>query len=264
MSPCCSSARSTGACRSPSARACGTRAAPSSARARSASRSTRSDRGRAARRPCLPPLRGRRSSSPTSARARRWSSPPAARRRSGMRSDEIIVQEREGPATPPADAVVVVRSAEPQQGRTKAFLAGLYGGLARSGVPAVGTEASGTSPSAIPAFALAGPLHCRLGRHLGGPAGARAAARWREPGSYGVGETADDGVLPPIPPAPAAGLSERLSVAHGPRRRARRGGPDRPRRSRRFASSSPTPRSWSPTTARATRPPRSPRRPAHA
>src|SRR5205085_11856533 len=69
---------------------------------------------------------------------------------------KIIVQEREGSATPPADAVVVVRSAEPQQGLTKTLLAGVYGGLARSGVPAVGTEASGTSPSAIPAFSLAG------------------------------------------------------------------------------------------------------------
>src|SRR6478736_1736658 len=69
---------------------------------------------------------------------------------------KIIVQEREGSATPPADAVVVVRSAEPQQGRTKSLLAGLYGGLARSGVSAVGTEASNTSPSAIPAFSLAG------------------------------------------------------------------------------------------------------------
>ncbi len=69
---------------------------------------------------------------------------------------KIIVQEREGSATPPADAVVVVRSAEPQRGLTKTLLAGMYGGLARSGVPAVGTEAAGTSPSAIPAFSLAG------------------------------------------------------------------------------------------------------------
>ena len=69
--------------------------------------------------------------------------------------DEVIVQEREGPAAPPADAVVVVRTAEPQQGQTRTFLAGVYAGLARAGVPAVGTEAS-AAKSAIPAFELAG------------------------------------------------------------------------------------------------------------
>ena len=64
---------------------------------------------------------------------------------------EIIVLERKGLSAPPADAVVVVRSAKPQRGVTKAFLAGVYTGLARSGAPAVGTEASGADASAIPA-----------------------------------------------------------------------------------------------------------------
>ena len=117
----------------------------------------------------------------------------------------IIVQEREGASTPPADAVVVVRSAKPQQGRTKAFLAGLYGGLARSGEPAVGTEASGASPTAIPAFALAGLSTVDSVDTSAGRLGLVLLLGGAEPGSYGVREPAKDGVLPPIPPAPAQG-----------------------------------------------------------
>jgi Copper transport outer membrane protein, MctB len=113
---------------------------------------------------------------------------------------KIIVQEREGSATPPADAVVVVRSAEPQRGLTKALLAGMYGGLARSGVPAVGTEAAGTSPSAIPAFSQAGLSTVDSVDTSAGRLGLVLLLAGGEPGSYGVGETAHDGVLPSIPP----------------------------------------------------------------
>ena len=96
------------------------------------------------------------------------------------------MQEREGPSTPPADAVVVVRSAEPQQGATKAFLAGLYSGLARSGEPAVGTEASGATPSAIPAFALAGLSTVDSVDTSAGRLGLVLLLAGAEPGSYGV------------------------------------------------------------------------------
>ncbi len=139
--------------------------------------------------------------------ATHWRSswPPGGRRHSGMRSGKIIVQEREGASTPPADAVVVVRSAEPQQGRTKAFLAGLYGGLARSGEPAVGTEASGASPSAIPAFALAGLSTVDSVDTSAGRLGLVLLLGGAQPGSYGIREPAKDGALPPIPPMPANG-----------------------------------------------------------
>ena len=113
--------------------------------------------------------------------------------------DELIVQEREGPASPTADAAVVVRTAEPQQGATKAFLAGFYSGLARAGVPAVGTEAAGKGPSAIPAFSLAG---LSTSDSVNTPAGRLALVLLLEgaqPGNYGIEETADDGFLPPIP-----------------------------------------------------------------
>jgi len=118
---------------------------------------------------------------------------------------KIIVQEREGPSTPPADGLVVVRSAEPQQGLTKTFLAGLYGGLARSGDPAVGTEASGASPSAIPAFSLAGLSTVDSVETSAGRLALVLLLGGAEPGSYGLRETAKDGVLPAIPPLPSHG-----------------------------------------------------------
>ena len=119
--------------------------------------------------------------------------------------DRIIVQEREGPAVPPADAVVVIRSAEPQRGGTKAFLSGIYTGLARSGAPAVGTEASGASASAIPAFSLAGLSTVDSIDTAAGRLGLVLLLGGAEPGSYGIEETARDGVLPPIAPSPTPG-----------------------------------------------------------
>jgi hypothetical protein len=114
---------------------------------------------------------------------------------------QVIVQEREGPASPPADALVVVRTAPPQSGPTKRFLAGMYSGLARSGEPAVGTEVPGASPSALPAFAKAGLSTVdSIGGSLG-RLGLVLLLQGAQPGHYGMGETATDGVLPAIPPA---------------------------------------------------------------
>jgi len=119
--------------------------------------------------------------------------------------DQTIVLERKGLSTPPADAVVVVRTADPQRGPTKVFLAGVYSGLARAGSPAVGVEPTGSGASAIPAFALGGlstvdSIDTSSGRLalvllLGGAA----------PGSYGVKEPATDGILPPVTVSPTQG-----------------------------------------------------------
>jgi hypothetical protein len=57
----------------------------------------------------------------------------------------VIVQEatpRFGASKRPADAVIVVRTADPQTGDTAPFVKGLYEGLADSGVPATGVEQS--------------------------------------------------------------------------------------------------------------------------
>jgi hypothetical protein len=57
----------------------------------------------------------------------------------------LIVQEatpRFGASKRPADAVIVVRNADPQTGDTAPFLKGLYSGLADAGAPAVGVARS--------------------------------------------------------------------------------------------------------------------------
>lgn len=118
---------------------------------------------------------------------------------------ESIVLERKGLSAPAADAVVVVRSAEAQRGATKAFLAGIYAGLARSGTPAVGAEASGSGASAIPAFALAGLSTIDSVDTSAGRLGLVLLLAGAEPGSYGIKDTAGDGVLPPIPTEPSQG-----------------------------------------------------------
>ena len=116
---------------------------------------------------------------------------------------KTIVQERDGSATPPADALVVVRTAEPQQGATRAFSRGLYSGLARAGEPAVGTEVPGASPSAFPAFVKAGLSTVDSIDTSTGKLGLVLLLQGAQPGSYGLGDLAKDGVLPGDPPAAA-------------------------------------------------------------
>jgi len=116
---------------------------------------------------------------------------------------ETIVQERDGASTPTADALVVVRTAPPQRGATRAFLAGLYSGLARAGEPAVGTEVPGASPSAFPAFVKAGLSTVDSIDTSTGQLGLVLLLQGAQPGSYGLGELATDGVLPAVPPAAA-------------------------------------------------------------
>ena len=118
---------------------------------------------------------------------------------------EVIVLERKGLSAPPADGVVVVRSAAPQRGATKAVLAGIYTGLARAGAPAVGVEPSGSGPSPIPAFELAGLSTVDSVDTSAGRLGLALLLSGAEPGDYGVNDTARDGILPPIPPAPTQG-----------------------------------------------------------
>ncbi len=113
---------------------------------------------------------------------------------------QIIVQEREGPSAPPADGVVVVRSAAPQHGATSTVLAGVYTGLARLKKPAVGTEAPRSTPSAIPAFARAGLSTVDSLDTSAGRLGLVLLLGGAEPGSYGLRDAATDGVVPPIPP----------------------------------------------------------------
>ena len=67
----------------------------------------------------------------------------------------LIVQEatpRFGASKRPVDAVIVVRTADPQTGDSAPFVKGLYEGMAKAGVPAVGVARSGDDFTAKQVF----------------------------------------------------------------------------------------------------------------
>lgn len=116
-----------------------------------------------------------------------------------------IVEEREGSFADPVDGIVVIRSAEPQEGGTSRVLAGLYQGLNSTGIPAVGVEPARVEQSAIPVF-----QRYRLSTVDGidTPLGELALILLlaeADPGDYGVRDTATSGILPPIEPLPPPG-----------------------------------------------------------
>jgi hypothetical protein len=118
---------------------------------------------------------------------------------------ETLVEQRDGGTKIPADGVVVVRTAERQQGPTSRFLLGLYSGLAATGAPAVGAETSDTKPSGAKVFWQSGlstvdDVDTPVGR-LALVLLLAGASR----GQYGVKDSAGDGALPPLPTPVAAG-----------------------------------------------------------
>jgi hypothetical protein len=117
-----------------------------------------------------------------------------------------LVQERNGGPQREADAVIVVRTAEPQGGPTARFLHGLYGGLGGS-VPAVGVELVNAPESAVEVFRRERLSSVdAVDTAVGQVALAVLLAGGRE-GHYGVKETAD-AVLPPIEPVPPPAAGE--------------------------------------------------------
>jgi hypothetical protein len=117
----------------------------------------------------------------------------------------VLVGQREGRPDTPADAVVVIRAAEPQQRETARFLAGLYRGLAGAGQPVVGVEPTRVLQSAIPAFQRNGLSTVDgIDTPLGGLA-LILLLGGAEPGDYGIRDTAEDGILPPLEPLAADG-----------------------------------------------------------
>jgi hypothetical protein len=112
----------------------------------------------------------------------------------------VVVQEQSGAAAAALDAVVVARSAQPQQGETENLLAGFYSGLAAAALPTVGVEKTQTQTSAVPAFDRRG---LSTVDHVDTPTGQVALVfllAGARPGSYGVDVDATDGVLPEPPP----------------------------------------------------------------
>ena len=115
-----------------------------------------------------------------------------------------IVEEQSGDLAEPVDGVVVLRPAEPQGGGSSRFLAGLYQGLGSTGEAVVGVEPTRVEQSAIPVFqrhqlSTVDGIDSELGQLALVLLLADA-----DPGDYGVRDTAEDGILPPIEPLPAA------------------------------------------------------------
>jgi Copper transport outer membrane protein, MctB len=114
-----------------------------------------------------------------------------------------LVEEQSGISPAALDAVVVVRPARPQQGGTQDFLTGLYGGFAAAPIPSVGVDVRGASRSAIPAFRRRGLSTVDTIETPTGQVALVFLLAGARPGSYGIGRSAVDGVLPDAPPAPA-------------------------------------------------------------
>ncbi|MEP6977677.1 MAG: copper transporter [Thermoleophilia bacterium] len=117
---------------------------------------------------------------------------------------DLLVEERTGSPLRPADGVVVVRSAGPQEGPTARLLAGFYAGLAAGGVPVVGVETTKTTPSAVPTYAHAGLSSVDDVDILEGRLALSLLLAGADPGHYGLKQTADTGYLPPVEPLPVA------------------------------------------------------------
>ena len=111
-----------------------------------------------------------------------------------------------GRAAAAPDALVVARSAAPQQGETQDFLAGFYSGLAAARLPTVGVEKRDAPASAVPSFVVAGLSTVDRVDTAAGQVALVFLLAGARPGSYGIDEDAADGVLPVRrPTAPAEG-----------------------------------------------------------
>jgi Copper transport outer membrane protein, MctB len=114
----------------------------------------------------------------------------------------VLVKERAGRLSRPADGAVVVRTTGPQRGETARFLAGFYAGLADSGVPAVGVERVEENPSAVPIWSRTGLSTVDDVDERSGRLALALLLAGGRTGDYGLKETADDGLVPPLDSVP--------------------------------------------------------------
>ncbi len=130
-----------------------------------------------------------------------------------------LVAERTGALSDPVDGVVVVRSWLPNETTDTTQLAaekgsedlidGLMRGLGSAGLPVVGVESIGAAPPSIVFFKDAGVSTVNNLDELAGHVSLAVLLEGGEPGNYGIGDGAPDGVSPPILPVPT------LAVAGG-------------------------------------------------
>jgi hypothetical protein len=117
----------------------------------------------------------------------------------------VLVEEKSGSFRREADGVVVARTVQPQKGETAVLLSGFYEGLADMDVPTIGVETTDVSRSAVKPWSEAG---LSTVDDVDAPAGRLALALLLSGspiGSYGVKQSAGDGIIPPIEPLPVTG-----------------------------------------------------------
>jgi Copper transport outer membrane protein, MctB len=115
----------------------------------------------------------------------------------------FIVEEKSGSFRRPADGVVIARTVRAQQGDTYKLLKGFYSTLADIDVPTIGVEPSGVSESAVGVWSSAG---LSTVDDIETPAGHLALALLLSGspiGNYGLKDTADDGIVPPVEAQPS-------------------------------------------------------------
>ena len=115
----------------------------------------------------------------------------------------FIVEEKSGSFRRPADGVVIARTVRAQQGDTYKLLKGFYSTLADIDVPTIGVEPSGVSESAVGVWSSAG---LSTVDDIENPAGRLALALLLSGspiGNYGLKDTADDGIVPPVEAQPS-------------------------------------------------------------
>jgi Copper transport outer membrane protein, MctB len=110
-----------------------------------------------------------------------------------------LVIERNPDASAPADAIVVVRTAEPQQGETARFLSGLYSGLTSGSVPAVWVDPGDLEDEPMPqpsGFSALRGVDTALGRVT-----LATLLQTGDQGEYGPGTDTPVPTIAPVPPA---------------------------------------------------------------
>ena len=115
----------------------------------------------------------------------------------------FIVEEKSGSFRRPADGVVVARTVRAQQGDTSELLKGFYSTLADIDVPTIGVEPSSVSQSAVGTWSSSGMSTVD---DIETPAGRLSLALLLSGstiGNYGLKETADVGIVPPVEPQPS-------------------------------------------------------------
>jgi hypothetical protein len=117
--------------------------------------------------------------------------------------ESLIVEQKDGSAKLPADAIIVVRTVPAQIGATALFLKGLYSGIKDVGVPAVGVDLTEGDGSSIKAFKKAGLSTVDdVDTAVGKLALVILLSEPAVTGDYGTKTTADDGPLPNVVPVP--------------------------------------------------------------